>query len=251
MNKKTEQTMSKQLIFKEKYIHKLKDDVSSGNSLEFYKDKNFIFDDSQLLVLPNVHSINIIDKLDENDDFNSAIIIYEALKLEPIQASDERLWVYLAHVDLYSYMIKRWPGVYNGVAPNPKKYILDHWFLSSTSQNNLLRHAISGLWWAVHLSVDKSSDDDKYALTKILFRQLDFATRTLGTYMLGRHKEAVVGILEFIQENDDLFKDKFQDKTRFITEHLNYVGGVKPIAYFDRDFFKIELQKIKDQIAAI
>jgi hypothetical protein len=133
-------------------------------------------------------------------------------------------------------MIERWPEVYNGTAANPEKYILDHWFLSSSAQSNLLRHALSGLWWSVHLSVDEERDN-KYRLTEILFRQLDFPTRTLGTYKLGRHKEAVLGILEFIQENEDLFKSKFEPKTRFVTKHLNVIGGVKPLSYFKRDFF--------------
>jgi hypothetical protein len=77
---------------------------------------------------------------------------------------------------------------------------------------------------------------------------LDFPTRTLGVYKLGRHKEAVIGILEFIKENEALFKSKFEDKTRFITKHLNVVGGVKSLAYYDRNFFKWELEKAKDLI---
>jgi len=111
-------------------------------------------------------------------------------------------------------------------------------------------HALSGLWWAVYLSVDESRSE-KYELTEILFRQLDFPTRTLGTYKLGRHKEAVIGILEFILENEDIFKGKFEGKTRFITKHLNLIGGVKPISYYDRSYFKSELQKISGKIQSI
>ncbi len=87
-------------------------------------------------------------------------------------------------------------------------------------------------------------------MTKILFRQLDFTTRTLGAYNLGRHKEAIIGILEFIQENETLFKSRFQEKARLVTRHVNLIGGVKPIAYYDRLFFKSELQKITTDIAS-
>lgn len=244
--------MAKQLIFKTNYTEYLKKNVSSGKSLEFYKSKEFVFDKEQVLMIPNIEKIpNLSNILDVKDDFKTAVAIYEAFeKLEPIQASDERLWTYLAHVDLYSYMIERWSEVYLGKSSNPSKYILDHWFLSSSAQSSLLRHAISGLWWSVYLSVDESKSD-KYELTKILFRQLDFPTRTLGTYKLGRHKEAVLGILEFIQENEDLFKAKFEDKTRFVTKHLNVVGGVKPIAYYNRQFFKSELEKVSGNILTI
>lgn len=245
--------MAKQLIFKTKYVEYLKKGVTSGNSLEFYKSKEFVYDKKQILMMPNIETVpNLVNNLDETDDFKTAVQIYEVFKgLEPIQASDERLWTYLSHVDLYPYVIKRWDGVYSGKATKPGKYILDHWFLGSSAQSSLLRHAISGLWWSVYLSVDESKGEDKYILTKILFRQLDFPTRTLGTYKLGRHKEAVLGILEFIQENEDLFKTKFEDKTRFVTKHLNVVGGVKPIAYYDRNFFKSELEKVSKNILAI
>lgn len=245
--------MLKQLVFKEKYVHKLKNSLTSGNSLEFYRSREFIYDKKQVLMLPNIELVpDLADQLDVKDDFKSAVVLYKAFeKLEPIQASDERLWTYLTHVDLYSYMIKRWGEVYNGKSANPNKYILDHWFLSSSAQSSLLRHALAGLWWSVYLSVDESKGDDKFSLTKILFRQLDFPTRTLGLYKLGRHKEAVIGILEFIQENDELFNSKFEDKTRFVTKHLNFIGGVKPISYYDRDFFKSELRKVKNEIYSI
>jgi hypothetical protein len=242
--------MTRQLIFKEKYVSKLKTNID----IEFYKSSEFVYDKKQVLMLPNIEVIpGLASRLQPDNDCESAVTIFEALKnLEPIQASDERLWTYLSHVDLYPYMHERWNAVGNGTAKDGKEYILKHWFLGSSAQNSLLRHAIAGLWWAVYLSVDKTRGDDRqYDLTKILFRQLDFPTRTLGTYKLGRHKEAVIGILEFIEENDDLFKSGFESKTRFITKHLNVIGGVKPLAYYDRNFFKGELEKVKETIRSI
>ncbi|WP_410220973.1 DUF6339 family protein [Pedobacter sp.] len=243
--------MAKQLVFKDKYVQKLKGNLISGSSLAFYRSNEFIYDKKEVLMMPNIEaSPDLANRLDFEDDFKTAVLIYEAFeKLEPIQAADERLWAYLALVDLYPYMIKRWRGVYDGSAKNEAEYILEHWFLSSSAQSNLLRHALAGLWWSVFLSVDQSRGKNKYELTEILFRQLDFPTRTLGTYKLGRHREAVIGILEFIQENENLFKTKFEYKTRFITKHLNVIGGVKPITYYDRHFFKSELEKLSARIA--
>ena len=241
--------MEKQQIFKEKYLLKLKADIDADK----YRSNEFVFDKKQTLMMPNISKPEgLLLKLNHENDFETAVQIFEAFKnLEPIQASDERLWAYLSHVDLYSYMIKRWDSVYTRTEKDVNDYILEHWFLSSTAQSGLLRHALAGLWWAVYLSVDEKRGEKKYELTKILFRQLDFPTRTLGTYKLGRHKEAVIGILEFIQENELLFKSKFEPKTRFITKHINQIGGVKPIAYYDRSFFKSELQKISTNISAV
>lgn len=241
--------MEKQQIFKEKYLLKLKEEID----MDKYRSNEFVYDKKQTLMMPNINKPEgLLSKLNHQNDFETAIAIFEAFKnLEPIQASDERLWAYLSHVDLYPYMIKRWDAVYKGTAIDATDYVNEHWFLKSSAQSNLLRHALAGFWWAVYLSVDESRGENKYELTKILFRQLDFPTRTLGTYKLGRHKEAVIGILEFIQENELLFKKNFEDRVRFITKHLNLIGGVKPIAYYDRSFFKSELQKVSTNISAV
>ncbi len=241
--------MEKQQIFKENYLLKLKDEIQP----EYYRSSEFVFDKKQTLMFSNIEKpFGLLAKMKPENDLETSIQIYESFKnLEPIQASDERLWAYLSHVDLYPYMIKRWSDVYKGISKDATEYVMQHWFLSSSTQSGLLRHALAGLWWAVFLSVDENRGSKRYELTEILFRQLDFPTRTLGTYKLGRHKEAVVGILEFIQENSDLFKNRFEDKTRFVTKHLNLVGGVKPLAYYDRTFYKAELEKIYSNIAQI
>ena len=242
--------MEKQLIFKEKYLSQIKKELEDGISFEKYRSNEFIYDKKATLMMPNILKTDkLLDKLKIDSDLETAVQLFEAFKnLEPIQASDERLWTYLSHVDLYPYMIKRWNAVYSGTAKDDIYYILEHWFLRSASHSDLLRHALARLWWAVFLSIDESRGDKKYELTEILFRQLDFTTRTLGAYSLGRHKEAVIGILEFIQENEKLFTNKFEDKTRYITKHLNLIGGVKPISYFNRQFFKNELQKVSSNI---
>ncbi len=241
--------MGKQRVFKSDYINVLKENLKSGKSVHLYKGEIFEYDKKKELILPYVKKPEgLVEKMDPTDDLKSAIALYEAYKtFSPIQAADERLWTYLSHVDLFPYMIKRWNKHIEGKTDNKVKYILDHWFLQSASQQSLMKHALSGLWWAVHLSVDPDRDN-KYELTKVLFRQLDFPTRTLGTYRLGRHKEAVIGILTFILNNPDLFKNKFEKKTRFIMKYLNLLGGVKPLSYLNRDFFIEELSKVWNRI---
>jgi len=239
--------MAKQLIFKEKYVAKLKKNIN----VEFFRGLEFVYDKKQTLMLPNVENTpDLVNQLKPENDFETAVKLYEAFKnLEPIQASDERLWVYLALVDLFPYMQKRWSAVYKGTAKDEKQYILDHWFLTSSAQGNLMRHAIAGLWWAVFLSIDENRPD-KYELTKILFENQTFRTRTFGNYKLVRHKEAVIGLLEFCLENKNLFTN-FEKQHQILTEHLNVVGGVKPLAYCDRSFFKSELEKVKGLISTI
>lgn len=115
----------RQQIFRERYVNKLKKEVNSGKIISHYKSREFVYDKNEVLTVQNIsHPIGLSEKLnpDKKFDFDSAIAIYEAYEnLEPIQASDERLWTYLAHVDLYPYMIERWPDVYNGTESNPNK----------------------------------------------------------------------------------------------------------------------------------
>lgn len=238
--------MEKQKIFKTRYVRYLNDNVKNGKIIDNYKSSEFVFDRNEILTFPNIAKPSrLFEYIDEKDDFKSAVAIYEAFNnLNPVQASDERFWVYLAHVDLYPYMKKRWNG------EPTEKYIFDHFLYSSVAQQTLMRHGLSGLWWAVHLSKDEKREN-KYELTKILFRQLDFPTRTLGTYRLGRHKEAVIGILEFIKNNEDLFKSNFQDKARFLTKYLNQVGGVNNLAYQNQEFFESALSSVHDKIKSI
>ena len=97
-----------------------------------------------------------------------------------------------------------------------------------------------------------TSYKESYAISrKILYRQLDLATRTLGTYNLARYKPAVHGILGFIKDNPDLFGQRFEAKQRFVTKFLNQVGGVKPLSFFDESFFTQTLNNVRERIATV
>ena len=47
---------------------------------------------------------------ESDTDFQNAKILFDAYKgkINPVQASDLRLWAYLAHVQHWDYMCKRW-----------------------------------------------------------------------------------------------------------------------------------------------
>jgi len=239
--------MKMQKIFKQSFVEKLKNNINP----EKYKKHIFKFDEDETLLSSCIKApLDLSRKVDPKDDYKTAIALYEAYPdLERIDVADERFWTYLAHVDLYPYMTKRWPKVYKNIdGTNPIDYINYHWFMKSTAQNNQLRHGLAGLWWGVKLTIDEEREN-KYELTEILLgRQMDPLRRHLGTSKLARHKEAVIGILEFIKENPDLFDNHFEPRFRYVSKHLNSVGGVKCISYFERDFFKKELSKVSDKI---
>ncbi|MFA6618272.1 MAG: hypothetical protein WCT23_04305 [Candidatus Neomarinimicrobiota bacterium] len=84
--------MEKQLIFKSSYIRRLEAKLEAGD-IEQYKTTEFVYEKDQTLFYPNIdHSDQLLASLDSENDFTSAIKIYEAFEeLEPIQASDKRL----------------------------------------------------------------------------------------------------------------------------------------------------------------
>lgn len=244
--------MELQKIFTGTYVDKLRNGVKDGSHVKYYESDTFLFDTEQVYSSPNIKKPNK-GKLKMPDDtnyhdFENSKIIFEAYKnLTPLQASDIRLWTYLAHTDYYDYMCRRWSSVKKKSASNPSKYILDHWFISSPAQSNFLRHGIAGLWWTAYLTYDETRTDS-YELTKVIWKQFAFATRDFGTLKLARHKEAAIGILEFISENESLFVNRFEPKSRFILKYLNQIGGLKPLSYYNKIFFKENLESVRSKI---
>ena len=242
--------MAKQKIFKTLYVQRLLESLADNSQIEKYRQSPFDFDEDEVLILPNITSVteqNLQVMMNPKDDFESAKNLFLSLKsLTPIQAADPRLWTYLTHVDLYDYMIHRWNDVYTGET-NKSDYLIEHWFVKTPSQQVLMRNALSGLWWAAYLSYDESRTDP-FELTKVFYKDLDLPTRTIGTYRIGRHKEAVMGVLQFIKEHPDLMSSYYEKKTRHIFKHLNILGGAKPLSLIDRQFFYDECKSLTREL---
>lgn len=245
--------MANQRIFKTLYTQKLIEGLSDSAIIEKYRQPIFDYDEDATLVMPGIESVldqGLPDMMKPRNDFESAKAVFKALmNLSPIQASDPRLWTYLTHVDLYEYMTQRWRDVITGET-NKSDYLIDHWFVKTPSQQCLMRNAISGLWWAAYLSYDDSRTDP-FELTQIFYKDLDLPTRTIGTYRIGRHKEAVKGVLQFIKDYPDVMASHYETKTRYIFKHFNVIGGSKPLSLFDMDFFYVECKRIIPDIASL
>ena len=229
--------MALQKVFREAYVEALRSNIDPAK----YAGESFDYEESQVHYMANVHQPeNLLERMDEKDELKSAIALYEEYKkLTPLAASKNDLWAYLAHVDLFSYMQKRFPAVTDGTAD--VKYIREHWFRSA---NGTIRSSLAGLWWSVYCSVDESRED-KYELTKMLFQNDNIRTHYFGPSTIFRHREAVIGILEFLVENPDISKVHFNSRCIYIAQDFNRLGAVKQLAYLDRNFFKNELEKKK------
>ena len=183
----------------------------------------------------------MLDKLDPDDDFKSAIALYQAYEcLTPLVASLPDLWVYLAHADLFQYVQKRHPDVFNDDIT--EEYIIDHWFKNKVS---IFRMALPSAWWSVYLSIDKSRKNP-YELTEILFKNQELRTNSFGPLTLIRHREAMIGVLEFLNEHQELLVDGMNMRAQYIRKLFNFLSGTKRLEFLDRNFFKMELEKRYD-----
>lgn len=235
--------MALQKVFREAYVEALRSNINPA----MYAGESFEYDETQVHYMANVHQPEgLVNRMDEKDDLKSAIELYEAYQeLTPLAASKNDLWTYLTHVDLFAYMQKRFPEVTKGRAD--AKYIRERWFRSS---NGPIRSSLAGLWWSVYCSVDNAKED-KYELTRMLFKNDNIRTHYFGSSTVFRHREAVIGILEFLVENPDISSVHFHSRCIYIAQLFNRLGAIKQLAYMNRDFFKEELMKRKSVLLTV
>ncbi len=167
---------------------------------------------------------------DKNHDFESAVALFEAYRnLTPYIASKVGFWVYLSHNELYGYVKKRWGDTTK---------IKEHWFDIGR------RGSLSGLWWAVYCTYDDTKEgDDKYWLTRQLFVNQTFRTRTFFNSRKGMNNESLRGILSFMSKYPELFKNAGEARLDYIKTYFGRLASTKELISFERDFFVYELEK--------
>jgi hypothetical protein len=233
----------RQLIFRKDYVEELRQKVKN-NDVSLYHCDAFEYNNEATFATNIERRDDLLQIMLENavpeKDYEAAIALYEAfpnLTLE--QAYYDPFWAYLTHVDLYPYMIKRFCG---GNAPSEKD-VKNHWWYT-----NLMRRGISNLWWSVHQTIDPNHETDKYHYTKYFFKHIDFRQRRMGSSTLFRLKEAVIGILKFLEEN---VTEYFEGRANFIIMYFNKQATLRQLAVYDRNDFYNELDGIKEDILSV
>lgn len=236
---------SLQKVFTQSYVNELRDALSYTEQKELYLGDTFPYDEKRVSVLAGViHPEGLEDKmLAAESEFDAAILLFEAYRdISPLIASSDTFWSYLSHVDLFRYCKKRWPIENTEVKED---YIKDHYFISV--QSRITRNAIAALWWWVYFSKDDGRDNP-YELTEILFRNYSF--RAIWFLIFLRIKNGLMGVLDFLYENQDLF-ESFEMKGRYIANYFNRLGATRELSALPRAFFKNECYKFKDLLYTI
>ena len=70
-------------------------------------------------------------------DFENAVLLFESLKINPVQASDPRLWAYLSHGPYYQYIMSRFKP-----EKNKKNYEVSNFYNENESVQKTIRNFI-------------------------------------------------------------------------------------------------------------
>ena len=194
-------------------------------------------------------------------DFQNAKIIFEAFKnkINPVQASDLRLWAYLAHVKHWDYMHKRWninltdeeeAGEEKGEdnKSSVKKTIdriKTRYFFGASKGKAFVRQGIARLYWSAYLTYD-ANNDNPYEYTEFFFSKQDiFTSITERSY--ARNKILILAALKELKKHPELSRDE----TRLFLAKLNQAGAITVLDFLNVEQAQQLCKKLMDEIQQV
>jgi len=168
-------------------------------------------------------------------DLENTRRVYNALKhLTITQATDERLWAYMTHVQQWHYMRARWPV--EGKS-KPGEFIRQRYFFMSNPDRALIRNGMARLWWYGYVSYDETRKDP-FELTSLLLHTLDIAGSLLER-AFSRNPGITKGVLEALAELRSQGQPVPDRETfRKVMRHLVLIGGVTVLDSLSQDEIK-------------
>jgi hypothetical protein len=236
---------------KENALEQLKKNINS-NLEKYLQDKDWIKDYFASLGLDNwfiqsrinMDNVKLIVEPEERgkNDFENAKRLYSALKdLSLIQASDERLWVYLCHVTFWDYMRARW-DVEKRLGKNPSDFITERYFFMSNRHRALVRNGIARLWWFGYVSFDESREDP-FELTEFMLSKQDIAS-SLMERQYSNNRDFIIATLSVLKEfSEEYPKITSKKSIQNLAKHIQQLGGITILDALDREEIKDLVKK--------
>ncbi|WP_034303295.1 DUF6339 family protein [Herbaspirillum sp. RV1423] len=188
-------------------------------------------------------------------DLENTIRLHTALRhLNIAQATDERLWAWLTHVQFWDYMRKRWPiESYQKEFAKPTDIgvnIRDRYFFTGNRDRALVHNGIARLWWYGHVSYD-ATRSNPYELTAVLLQKLDIA-QSLLERSFSRNPAVTKAVLRVVVDQRAEGRDLSQrENFRTLMKHLNRLGGIAVLDLLTEEDIKAELEsKVREIMAA-
>lgn len=167
---------------------------------------------------------------DSKTDYENAVKLYDSFKhqLNPVQASDLRLWSYLAHNTYWDYMRARWAidmaseeDEDDAGKDKIVSRIGSRYFFKASKGKAFVRQGIARLYWSAYLTYDENNPDNPYEMTEYFLSKQDIFTVSTER-SLARDKELLLAALKVLKQNGDLKRAEI--RSYFL--NLNQAGGV-------------------------
>lgn len=243
-----------QKLFKQKFIDRCQRDLINGKLQDLYKSDLFQFSDIDILENKRIQIDGIPEFLipEKNNffEYENAVKLFQVYKnISRTQATDTRIWTYLAHVTYWKYMKTRWPIPENESEKKVVNHILQHWYMKSSDSKSISRHGLASLWWGAFITYDKNREDP-FELTKEFFSKQDYK-RIILEENISFYKPLVQAILEYVIENSGIFEKYGEDKRRFLAEKLNFITGYKILSSLNKNKIKTIINEYKRDIMSV
>ena len=198
-------------------------EVCSGNPLQKFKleVKDFTMDMSA--------------EKPSDTDYINVKIVYDAMKkLTDIQATDERLWVGLAHDVLFNYMQYRY-NLKNEIL-NEKK-IYKNFFFAYGKKRSLIVHPIARLWWVGRLIYDERAEDPYQA---IKYLKVDFPAKVLTLFSSNftNNSKIVKTFLNTVSKIEEEGCKVSREQYHELIRYVNLLGGTTILDYLPEDYLQ-------------
>jgi len=182
---------------------------------------------------------------DENymvSDFENVKVIYEALKhLTVSQATQERLWAGLAHVQMRDFSYYR---LEKDLDKKNDNRIFSALFYKYNIKRSIFVHIIARLWWVGYMTYDEDNKENPYWLTEF-FCSADFSARAVVFFSSNftSNRAITMGILKALitlrDEGVAIKRDYFVEANKY----LNISGGAMVLDLLEEDDVKKMIEK--------
>ncbi len=203
-------------------------------NLDYYSESDIWLDDYFLKKDISNYYFDSGIKIDEfelipgksDTDAENAIRLYESMrgKLNRLQATDFRLWIYLTHTYCWNYMKTRW-DLDDRKKDSWQRRITERYF---GSQAPLMRNGIARLYWSAELTYDEDNSNP-YEYLEYVLKWQDLSLWALEL-PIGRAKNSILGNLQALKE-----VDLNEDDRRLFFKKINQYGGVKLLDLLSRE----------------
>ncbi|WP_227521477.1 DUF6339 family protein [Bacillus alkalisoli] len=157
-------------------------------------------------------------------DRENVKLIYDSLKhLTVAQATQERLWSGLAHLQLRDFAFYR---LKKDIEGKNDKRINTSLFFKNGNKRSLFVHILARLWWVGYMTYDETNESNPYWLTDF-FCSKDYSARSVVFFSSNftSNRNITKGILKTLVKLEESGVAIKRDHFVQANKYLNVVGG--------------------------